>query len=86
MPESFTLPSTDEVLVISIEDTGIGIPHDKMDIIFEPFRKLNNNKTLYPGLGLGLNISQNLVHLLGGQIWLTSQEMVGTTFYFYLPI
>ena len=74
-----------ELLLIRIEDTGIGIPADKTEIIFEPFRKLNNNKTLYPGLGLGLNIVKNLIQLLKGQIWLTSVEQKGTTFYFYLP-
>ncbi len=74
-----------ELLLIRVEDTGIGIPADKTEVIFEPFRKLNNNKTLYPGLGLGLNIVKNLIRLLNGQIWLTSVEQQGTTFYFYLP-
>ena len=74
-----------ELLLVMVEDTGIGIPADKTQIIFEPFRKLNNNKTLYPGLGLGLNIVKNLIQLLKGQIWLTSVENQGTTFYFYLP-
>ncbi|MCQ2227160.1 MAG: ATP-binding protein [Bacteroidales bacterium] len=74
-----------DLLLCRIEDSGIGIPADKATIIFEPFRKLNNNKTLYPGLGLGLNIVKNLIELLKGQIWLKSHEGQGTTFYFYLP-
>ncbi|MCQ2204580.1 MAG: HAMP domain-containing histidine kinase [Bacteroidales bacterium] len=85
-----TIPSSlnCDLLLVRIEDSGIGIPADKMEVIFEPFRKLNNNKTLYPGLGLGLNIVKNLITLLKGQIWLTSRADIadhGTTFYFYLP-
>jgi len=85
-PASMPIPDTMlDLLLIKIEDTGIGIPQDKQNVIFEPFRKLNNNKTLYPGLGLGLNIVKNLVKILDGNIWLTSAEGQGTTFYFYLP-
>ncbi len=85
-PADAPIPTdTFELLLVSVEDTGIGIPADKTQVIFEPFRKLNNNKTLYPGLGLGLNIVKNLIMLLKGQIWLTSIENKGTTFYFYLP-
>lgn len=78
-------PFNKQLLLVCIEDTGIGIPADKLDVIFEPFRKLNNNKTLYPGLGLGLNIVKNLVQLLDGQIWVRSEVGQGTKFYFYLP-
>lgn len=85
-PNTFATPTAENLLLISIEDTGIGMPADKLDVIFEPFRKLNNNKTLYPGLGLGLNICKNLIKLLGGQIWVTSIENMGTTFFFFLPI
>lgn len=74
-----------ELLLLRIDDTGIGIPEDKTEVIFEPFRKLNNKKTLYPGLGLGLNIVKNLIDLLQGEIWLHSVVGRGTTFYFYLP-
>lgn len=84
-PSGAPMPSSNELLLVRVEDTGIGIPADKTEVIFEPFRKLNNNKTLYPGLGLGLNIVKNLIRLLNGQIWLTSIEKHGTTFFFYLP-
>lgn len=79
-------PVEGDVVLIRIKDSGIGIPADKLDVIFEPFRKLNNNKTLYPGLGLGLNIVKNLVRLLHGQIWVTSVVGQGTTFHFFLPL
>lgn len=85
-PKTFVVPKNNNVLLMSVEDTGIGMPEDKLDVIFEPFRKLNNNKTLYPGLGLGLNICKNLIQLLGGQIWVKSVENMGTTFLFYIPI
>lgn len=85
-PPTFPKPIYDnDLLIVRIEDTGIGIATDKTEVIFEPFRKLNNNKTHYPGLGLGLNIVKNLIKMLDGQIWLTSEEGHGTTFYFYLP-
>lgn len=85
-PITFLRPQDNRVLLIYIEDTGIGMPEDKLDVIFEPFRKLNNNKTLYPGLGLGLNICKNLIELVGGKIWVRSRENMGTTFFFYHPI
>lgn len=75
-----------EVLLICVEDTGIGIPEDKQKVIFEPFRKLNAKKTLYPGLGLGLSIVRKFVIILHGEIWVKSIVGVGSTFYFYLPI
>lgn len=85
-PKDLPLPNHKEVLMISIEDTGVGIPSDKLEVIFEPFRKLNAGKnSIYPGLGLGLNIVKNLVSHMGGEIWVTSEEGHGTTFYFYLP-
>ncbi|MDO4461070.1 MAG: ATP-binding protein, partial [Bacteroidia bacterium] len=85
-PKTLQMPDVKRLLLITVEDTGIGMPEDKIDIIFEPFRKLNNNKTLYPGLGLGLNICKNLIQILGGQIWVKSSLNFGSTFLFYLPI
>lgn len=80
-----SLSFTSDVFVMSIEDTGVGIPEDKRDIIFEPFRRLSENTIKHPGLGLGLNIVKNLVTLMGGEIWLTSEVGKGSTFFFYLP-
>ncbi len=86
MPEWIKPPTDVPSLFVSVSDTGIGMPDDKLDVIFEPFRKLENNKTLYPGLGLGLNIVKNLILVLGGQIWVESKLGLGTMFAFYLPI
>ncbi len=75
----------DGVMLAYVEDTGIGMPKDKLDAIFEPFLRLETNKVRYGGLGLGLNIVKNLVRLLGGEVWVTSSVGVGSTFYFYIP-
>lgn len=80
-----SLNFTSDVFVMSVEDTGLGIPEDKREIIFEPFRRLTCNSIKHPGLGLGLSIVKNLVSLMGGEIWLTSEVGKGSTFFFYLP-
>jgi len=74
-----------------VKDTGIGIPKDKQDIIFERFGQVmdsNNISTLTmtrKGTGLGLAISANMVRFLGGDIWVESEVGKGSTFYFTLP-
>ncbi|MGD9976621.1 MAG: ATP-binding protein [Bacteroidales bacterium] len=66
-----------------VRDSGIGIPEDKRDIIFERFRQVQEGSTRkYGGTGIGLYISKNVINLLGGDIWFESQVGVGTTFYF----
>ncbi|MCB2297398.1 ATP-binding protein [Clostridium tagluense] len=67
----------------SIKDTGIGISKDKQGLLFERFEQLDSTYTKqYQGSGLGLAISKNLVELMGGDIWLESEERIGSTFYF----
>ncbi len=69
-----------------VKDTGIGLPKGKEDEIFERFSKYNNDKErLYGGTGIGLSIAKHLVELMGGEIWVESEPLVGTTFYFTLP-
>ncbi|MCG8614177.1 MAG: response regulator [Pseudomonadales bacterium] len=71
---------------IEVIDTGVGIPPDKMDIIFEPFEKLSQNQaTAYQGTGLGLSISRKLVEMQGGEMILESRADIGTTVRFTLP-
>lgn len=71
------------ILRIAISDTGIGIPHQKIESIFKPFTQADaNTSRLYGGTGLGLNISKSLVELQGGKIWVESELGKGSTFYF----
>ncbi len=73
-------------LIFFVQDTGIGIPQDKQDLIFERFRQSDDSSTReYGGTGLGLSISKGLVELMGGSIWLKSEAGKGTVFYFSLP-
>ena len=69
-----------------VEDTGIGIPQDKLTDIFAPFEQLNSNTDKYAGTGLGLTISQNIVGLMDSQIQVESQENLGSKFWFDLEL
>jgi len=69
-----------------VKDTGIGIPKDKVDLVFDRFRQVDDSHTKkYNGTGLGLTISKRLVELLGGTIMVDSDIDKGSTFYFTLP-
>lgn len=73
-------------IVFRVSDTGIGIPEEMQDRIFERFQKSSfDSGVIYDGLGLGLTIVKGLIDLLGGKIWLTSNIGKGTTFYFSIP-
>lgn len=67
-----------------VEDTGIGIPKDKVDAIFETFTRIRQKDRIYEGTGLGLSIAKNLVEQQGGRIGATSELGVGSRFYFDL--
>jgi two-component system sensor histidine kinase EvgS len=70
-----------------IKDTGIGIPENKQEEIFQRFNKIETDKSkLYRGTGLGLTITRNLVERLGGKIRVESEINRGSTFYFTLPL
>ncbi len=69
-----------------VRDTGIGIPKDKQDIIFDRFRQVQEGSTRkYGGTGIGLYITKHIVELLGGNIWFESEMGEGTSFHFTLP-
>ncbi|OQX25887.1 MAG: hypothetical protein BWK80_13325 [Desulfobacteraceae bacterium IS3] len=70
-------------LLFSVADTGIGIPYNKQEAVFESFCQLDSSGAKsYGGTGLGLAISRLLVHLMGGKLWVESDPGKGSVFYF----
>lgn len=77
----------EEFIEICVEDTGIGIPEDKFEVIFQSFEQVDNSISRdYGGTGIGLSITKKLIELHSGKIWLTSEIKKGTKFFFTLPI
>lgn len=79
--------TTENSVTFFVADTGIGIPADKHELIFDRFYQLNHlNDRKTSGTGLGLAICKNLVMLLGGQIWVNSEPSKGSTFSIRVPV
>jgi PAS domain S-box-containing protein len=76
-----------EVVTVCVQDFGIGIADDKKDKVFEQFYRVSGNKQhTFPGLGLGLYISNEIIKREGGKMWVNSVEGKGSTFCFSLPV
>jgi signal transduction histidine kinase len=73
-----------QTVLVEIQDTGMGIPEDKLQMIFDEFYQVEGGK--HGGTGLGLAIAKRLVEAHGGNIWVESQLGKGSTFYFTLPL
>jgi len=77
----------DNIITFFVEDTGIGIPKDKLKIIFDKFIQVDaSSKKEHQGTGLGLSIAKSIVNMLGGNIWVDSTQKEGSTFFFTLPL
>ncbi len=73
----------EDMLQFSVSDSGIGIPAIKLEAIFASFTQVDSSTTRkYGGTGLGLTISRSLSEMMGGKIWVESEEGEGSTFYF----
>ncbi len=83
--ESMDKTEKDVLLRVSVEDSGIGIPEEKIDHIFDKFTQVDSSLSRhYEGTGLGLALSKQLVELMGGTIGVSSKVGMGSTFWFTL--
>lgn len=81
--EPFHVGDDDVILHFQVSDTGIGIPTDRIDRLFDSFSQVDASTTRkFGGTGLGLAISKNLAELMGGSMWVDSDEGRGSTFHF----
>ncbi|MDI7277002.1 MAG: ATP-binding protein, partial [Anaerolineae bacterium] len=80
------IEQTPDAVVVSVADTGVGIPEDQLEVIFEEFRQAAGVAQVDGSTGLGLALSRQFVALHGGRMWVESRENVGSTFYFSLPL
>jgi signal transduction histidine kinase len=79
------LTSTPEAVWVAVTDSGVGIPAEEQESIFEPFRRSSNTQGTIPGVGLGLAVARRIIEAHGGHIEVQSQLGAGTTFRFTLP-
>ncbi len=77
---------TDARLRFSVADTGVGIPQEQTEELFEPFNRLNAEKSEIEGIGIGLTITKKLVALMGGDIGVDSTPGEGSTFWIEFPL
>jgi len=88
MPEMSNASATEPLeLAFSVRDSGIGISAEKMPLLFQSFSQVDSSTSRrYGGTGLGLVISKRLAEMMGGRMWVESEERVGTTFFFTIRV
>lgn len=82
----FKINKNENHLIFNISDEGIGIPQDKLDDIFKPFSRIDNNESLIEGNGFGLFVVKGLIDLLNGEIEVNSELGKGSDFIIKLPV
>jgi two-component system phosphate regulon sensor histidine kinase PhoR len=82
---TISVKTRDNEILVSVSDTGIGIPREELPRVFERFYKVNKARD-DEGVGLGLAISRHIINSHGGKIWAQSEEGKGSTFFFTLPL
>jgi len=83
---SFEVLRVDNLIRFVVKDTGIGIPKDKLEFIFEPFHQLENQAFQSEGTGLGLAISRRIIQLMNSDIFVSSHVDEGSTFWFEINL
>jgi signal transduction histidine kinase len=76
----------DELVAVSVSDTGVGIAQEDQEAVFEEFRQVGTAAKKVEGTGLGLTPCRKFVELHGGRIWVKSELGAGSTFTFTLPV
>ena len=82
----FNASHNENNIIFKISDEGIGIPKDKLDEIFKPFSRIDNNESLIEGNGFGLFVVKGLIDLLNGNIDIKSEEGKGSVFIIQIPV
>jgi signal transduction histidine kinase len=77
----------EDSIIFTVKDTGIGIPSDKIKLVFDRFWQYDSSSTKkHKGVGLGLSISKSIIEMLNGDIWVESEVGKGTTFFVKIPL
>jgi len=76
---------SDDAVIVSVQDYGIGIPNEELTNIFSRFYRVSGLNSTFSGSGIGLYISSEIIKRHGGKIWVVSELNKGSTFYFSIP-
>ena len=80
-----SLGSSDTHILLVVKDSGIGIPENEMDYIYDPFFRASNTQN-FEGYGIGLPLTRNIIRMHGGELLVSSIQNIGTTVQIKLPI